>query len=425
MNHDFETALEESLALLQSGGSVDECLQRFPQYAEELRPLLETAGAVSAVYLPAPEAAAIRRSRARMLQEADKQFAQQAVSISLFSRYVGRFINLLTGKETLDMKTTTRFAFTLVMLAVFIVSGIGVNLASANALPGDALYPAKRFFEKARLTFTVDSEKRVEVERQLQERRREEVRTVLEMQRQVEVEFSGELTDFNESTWTVGGFTLQLNANTEIQGTPQIGVIVAVRAVVGPNGGLQAESLAIMPMSNPVAYPGPGETASPMPTHTSMPSKTPMFTHTPMPSETPMFTGTPEHTQEPSHTPMGSPMPSETPEHTQEPGHTPMSSPMPSETPEHTQEPSHTPEQEHTPMPSSTPEHTPQHTPMPSSTPEHTPQHTPMPSSTPEHTPMPSETPESTQEPSETPEHTQEPSETPEHTPMPSGTPHP
>ncbi len=339
MNHDFETALEESLALLQSGSSVDECMQRFPQYAEELRPLLETAGAVSAVRLAAPDASAIRRSRERMLQEADKKFARQAVSISPFSRYVGRFVNLLTKKETLDMKTTTRFAFTVAMLAVFVISGIGVNLASANALPGDTLYPAKRFFEKARLTLTVDSEERVEVERQLQERRREEVRTVLEMQRQVEVEFSGELTGFTESTWTVGGFSLQLNPNTEIQGAPQIGATVAVQAVVGPDGGLQAESLAIMPVNNPAAYPGPEDTATSMPSHT------------------------PQHTPMPSHTPQHTPMPSHTPQHTPMPSHTPQPTPMPSHTPQHTPMPSHTPH--HTPMPS----HTPHHTPMPNWTP--------------------------------------------------------
>ncbi len=403
MNPDFETALEESIALLRSGSSVEACLQRFPQYAGELRPLLETAAAISEVRLPSPSPDAMRRSRERMLQEADRQFARQAVSIAPFFRYVGRFFNLLTGKETLDMKTTTRFAFTVAILALFIVSGLGVNLVSANALPGDALYPAKRFFEKARLTFTVDPQTRVQVERQLQERRREEVRTVLEMQRQVEVEFSGELTAFDSATWTVGGFTLQLNARTEIQGAPQIGAMVSVRAVVGKDGTLQAESLVVVPVNQPAAYPGPEDTATvmpsqtPMPTHTQMPSETPEWTHTPMPSHTPE----PSETWEPSETPHWT--------HTPMPSHTPGHTPMPSHTPEHTPEPSHTPE--HTPMPS----HTPEHTPMPSHTPE--PSETWEPSETPEHTPMPSHTPE--------PSETWEPSETPEHTPMPSGTPHP
>ncbi len=394
MNPDFETALEESITLLRSGSSVEECLQRFPQYAGELRPLLETAAAISAVRLPAPSPEVMRRSRERMFREADKQFAQQAVPISPFSRYVGRFFNLLTGKETLNMKTTTRLAFTVAILALFIVSGLGVNLVSANALPGDALYPAKRFFEKARLTFTVNPQTRVQVERQLQERRREEVRTVLEMQRQVDVEFSGELMAFDNETWTVGGFTLQLNARTEIQGAPQIGVMVSARAAVGKDGVLQAESLVVSPLNQPAAYPGPENTApampsqTPMPTHTQMASETPEWTHTPMSSHTPE----PSETWEPPH---------ETPEHTSEPSET--------------WEPSETPEQEHTPMPSATWE--------PSETPEWT--HTPMPS----HTPEPSETWEP---PHETPEHTPEPSETwepphetPEHTPMPTGMPHP
>ncbi len=307
MNPDFETALDESLALLQSGNSVEECLRRFPHHAEELRPLLETAAALSTVRLPAPQASAIRRSRERMLQESERQFGGQAVSIALFSRYVGRFVNLLTGKETLDMKTPTRFAFTLLLLAVFVVSGMGVNMASANALPGDALYPAKRFFEKARLTFTVDPTKRVQVERQLQERRREEVRTVLEMQRQVEVEFSGKLTAFDENAWTVGGFTLHLNPNTEIQGAPESGVMVSVRAKTGPGGVLQAESLVVLPVNNtPAAYPGSASTDTPMPTHTPMPSATSVPTHTPVPSATsiPTHTPMPSATSMSTHTPM-------------------------------------------------------------------------------------------------------------------------
>ena len=43
MRHDRDTALDRCLAWLQSGQDVESCLEHYPEYAEELRPLLALA----------------------------------------------------------------------------------------------------------------------------------------------------------------------------------------------------------------------------------------------------------------------------------------------------------------------------------------------------------------------------------------------
>ncbi len=270
MKPELDQLLEESLQALRSGASIDDCLKRFPEHAEDLRPLLEMAAALSTVEQPHPAAAAIRRSRERMLQEAEHQFAKQPVSIGNFFRYAGRLFTWITGKENQDVKTTTRFALTILMLGVFVLSGLGVSLVSANALPGDTLYPAKRLAEQVRLSLTIDAEEKQALKSELQERRREEIRSVMEMGREVEVEFTGELTSFDASVWTVGGFNLNISADTRIEGTPYPGAIVNVTAVIRRDGSLEAEVLVVLPPEEgaPYATPANGMDYAPtMPPH--------------------------------------------------------------------------------------------------------------------------------------------------------------
>ncbi len=318
MNRDFEFALDESLQALRAGASLEECLTRFPEHAEVLRPLLETAAALSDVNLPRPQAEAVRRSRERMFQAADELFAAQPVSVSRFSRYVGKLFAWITGKENLDMRTTTRLATGLVVLVLLVVSGLGVNFASANALPGDTLYPAKRLLEQVRLGLTLDPQRQEALKAELQTRRQDEVRTVLQMQRQTQVDFMGALGAFDETQWTVGGFALMLMPETRIQGSPAAGAMVSVQAVTQADGTLRALTLTVLPAGGGTPYPAPGSetTHTPMPSHTAMPS--PMPSHTAMPSPMPSHTAMPSPM--PSHTAMPSPMPS----HTAMPGMTPM-----------------------------------------------------------------------------------------------------
>ena len=70
MTTNLYDALEICLQALEQGSDVESCLVRFPALADELRPILEAASqARSAAVMDVPPAA-MRRSKARVLQAA-------------------------------------------------------------------------------------------------------------------------------------------------------------------------------------------------------------------------------------------------------------------------------------------------------------------------------------------------------------------
>ena len=67
MRHDRDTALDQCLAWLRAGRDFEGCLERYPEYADELRPLLMLAVDVGRVTIPAVPAMARAAGQRRML----------------------------------------------------------------------------------------------------------------------------------------------------------------------------------------------------------------------------------------------------------------------------------------------------------------------------------------------------------------------
>ena len=59
MARSLETVLDECLALLRQGADVESCLARYPEYAQELKGLLETASLFNDLEAPQPRFQAI------------------------------------------------------------------------------------------------------------------------------------------------------------------------------------------------------------------------------------------------------------------------------------------------------------------------------------------------------------------------------
>jgi hypothetical protein len=344
MSREIEVILDECLAWLAAGASLDSCLARYPDRAEELRPLLELTLAVRATPAPQARPAAVHAGRQRMLKTAAAKQRSQAVSKSGLSRYAERIIIRITGKENPDMKLVTRLALATFVVAVLIVGG-GVTAASANALPGDALYPVKLTVDDLRLSLTGDPAARAQLEQQLQAARQQEVQAVLQQRRATDVHFTGILTAQEQSSWIVGGLRINLDASTQVIGQPTIGAMAEVWASTQPDGTILARRLAVR--GAPAMTPTPH--LSPLPTPTRMPTHEP--THPPMP------------THEPTHDPMPTMMP--TVMLTHEPTHEPMPTHEPTHEPMPTHEPTLEPTHESGPMPTHQPE------PMPTSWPHH------------------------------------------------------
>ncbi len=356
MSRKIDTILAECLAALESGATVEQCLQRFPHEAEELRPLLEMWAALQQVPpAPTPHPAVIAHGKARMFDAVERRFASPQRR-SLFG--------------TIRLPRWTAAAAMIVVVAMGMA---GTTAMAASAIPGDLLYPVKTATESVRLFLTLSPEARAELEAELQQERLEEVALVLAEGRTVEVNFWGTLNAWDAESWSVAGYTVRITSATEIEGTPVIGARVEVWAETEADGSLVAQRLVVTPSAEIAPH-------SVVPTPTVKPARTPSVTPR-------QQHGRPTATKTPISEPITRTL-TPTPYPTEEP------TPLPTPTREHHGERTPTPTKEHnhdrTPVPPPlTP--TPMPTPMPTGTPciEHTPTPTmpPLPSMTP--TPMP------------------------------------
>ncbi len=87
MRHDLSEMLDESLKLIHEGATIEECVARHPEYAEELRPLLETAVTLHRVPQPTPRPEAMAAGKQRMLDAlAEKKRQQEPTTPSMLAR---------------------------------------------------------------------------------------------------------------------------------------------------------------------------------------------------------------------------------------------------------------------------------------------------------------------------------------------------
>ena len=337
MSLDFELVLEDCLARLRSGKSLENCLSSYPEQADELRLMLTAVVQVRAIPVPQARPEAVEAGRHRMFIALEQQnwidnTAQAPVSNSGFSRYTVRIFTflrtLLFGKETHGMKFALRLAIDLVVI-LMIGSVLTVN-ASARSLPGDPLYGVKRTWEEVRLTLTLVDPARQQLQDQIQQLRLEEIREMVQMGRAGIVEFEGQLESMAADEWLVSGIQVRMPPDTTVEGNPVVGQIVWVRARVQNDGALTALRVHVqIHWQQTAPYPMPMSSKTPMPT--PAPSRTPWPTHEPthMPWSTNAYPGNPMHTpwtDDHYYNPM------HTPEHTDIPhGNMPGSTPWPND----------------------------------------------------------------------------------------------
>lgn len=379
MNRKFETVLDECLGSIQAGESVEVCLARYPEDAEALRPLLSLATAVHGMPLPRPNPLAVHASRQRMLLAVSERDARQPLLAGLFA--------------------WPWLRATLALAVLILVVGFGSRglvTVSAGSLPGDNLYPVKRFAENVRYALTLDPVARQQLEAEFAAEREKEVRAVLDSGRLATVKFRGNLEAMDDGFWGVSGLEVILTDQTVIVGQPAVGAMVLVQARSAGDGTLLALRLEVQSLPPPATL-----TATP----TARPSLTPTATR-------PTATSTP--TQPPTRTPAPTATPSPTRTATEEPTAVVSATPKAVETQE--SEPTGEPESTETEEPEPTREPEPTGTEEPEPTDEPGPTETEEPAPTDEPGPTETEEPEPTDEPAPTgteePEPTDEPAPT-------------
>jgi hypothetical protein len=229
--NDLHEILEICLQDIERGESVETVLFRYPEYADELRPILEGSVNARSMAILAPSAEVVRRSRAKVLQHAAQMREAQSKSSS----------------RRIWFASLRRVAVTLAVVAVLFVSGTGLVSAASTTLPGDNLYPVKRTWEDVLLMFTFNLQERDALEIEHENKRLHELRELFAVGRAAEVEFSGIATSQNGNEWIIAGIRVVISDQTEVRAGPlAVGNAVRVHGHTQGDGVVLAERVRLL-----------------------------------------------------------------------------------------------------------------------------------------------------------------------------------
>lgn len=174
----IEQILQTCLELIRSGQeTVDSALARYPDHADELSSLLETATWLQErrdALAPRPEF--IAASRQRLLARIEQE---KAASTPKSLRTVGASV----WNTILSLFAQKRFAYQFVVatiLLVFLISTTsGVAAAAQHSIPGDTLYGVKMSLEQIQLALSFSEARRAQYYVTFAERRLVEVQSLV------------------------------------------------------------------------------------------------------------------------------------------------------------------------------------------------------------------------------------------------------
>ncbi|MCX7670433.1 MAG: DUF5666 domain-containing protein, partial [Anaerolineae bacterium] len=321
-----EEAFNECVELLLAGQSVEGYLQAHPEYAAQLTPLLETAGLVRRqrdVPPRAPEVAAL--SRQRFMAAAQSMALRRRPAAGFFDSLAAWWAGFLAGFSG-PRRPAYVLATLLVVILLFGLSATQIITASAEALPGDPLYPVKLVAEQVQLTLTRDPVARAGIEQMISARRVREAQAITVLHRPVALlRINGVIEEMADAEWQVAGLRIVITEQTKIVGAAAVGARAFVELTAPGDGRLVAVAIYISPAPGRSAQPAATET----PTATlEPPTATPTATPTAAVSEPTATDPTARHlAPEADSTATASPTPTVTP--TRPPSVTPTSGPSP------------------------------------------------------------------------------------------------
>ncbi|MCX6031503.1 MAG: DUF5666 domain-containing protein [Chloroflexi bacterium] len=281
--------LDRCYELIMAGEDVAACLERYPKHAAALAPLLETVAGVRAVRgVPPRDPVVAAESRAAFLAAANLT----AVSVRARRRQrrsglAAWWENLLAGWNGFlaglagPRPVPVAVAAILVFILITCVLGTSAITTSANALPGDPLYSVKTAVEQIRWWLTFDPGAKDGLAQQFSERRAEEARAVANLGRAVDMPLFGTVEAMADDVWQISGLSVDITAQTVIQGQPVIGSLVQGMLRVLSDGTLVA--LHIEPAPGVAQPPSPTATPTAVPTPTPTPTPQPMWKPSPKP----------------------------------------------------------------------------------------------------------------------------------------------
>ena len=163
MAEEFEYILDDCIDRLLRGESLEQCLQRYPEQAAELKPLLcvaLTTYQASAVE-PRSEFRAGARYQIHSILYAEKQ-KPKVKRLSLLG-WVPRWAVIVAS-----------------VVLIILIAGGGTVAAASDSLPGETLYPVKLATERVQLAFTFSDMGKAKLHAKFAGRRIEEMARIAE-----------------------------------------------------------------------------------------------------------------------------------------------------------------------------------------------------------------------------------------------------
>jgi hypothetical protein len=282
--------LEECSQSMAAGETAASCVDRYPEFAAVLAPLLETLSQLRALHeVPerAQEVSAQRRDQfLRALSSAFPSTASDRTPVvarrgepvvSGFSGWWERLVRALT--PTFPRAFPAGLAALLAVVVLVGAALTGAISASADSIPGDLLYPVKTTVEQARVLLTISPAEKAQLIEQMDAERRSEVDAVLRAGRAIKsLPLHGAIESIAADQWLVSGLAVRITPGTVISGVPQVGATVR-GTVSAPGDGTLVGTLLAVEAPSPVGLepvePSPAEAlASPSPWPTSLPTPT-------------------------------------------------------------------------------------------------------------------------------------------------------
>jgi uncharacterized membrane protein YgcG len=196
MNNSYDI-LEICLQEMENGVDLATLLERYPDIAAELEPLLRAVSTAKLVAVPVPSLDVLNRNRAKVLRRFDQVWDAKPVARNWF--------------PSLRLS-----AVAFMLLVIFLISGTSVVRAAYNSLPGDTLYSVKRSWEDASLFFIFNGQARENLEIEYRAERLEELNQLFASGRTAQVDFFGVVTGQLNDEWRVSNISVIVSAQTEL-----------------------------------------------------------------------------------------------------------------------------------------------------------------------------------------------------------------
>ncbi len=229
---------EDCLTLLEQGEALDEILQRYPQQAAELRPMLAAAGQLHQEFtaIPVP-AAAQNLSRAKFMKAASIAQADQRNSKAKWLFWLP-WISFRQVRLSPYMRATVTLVLIFSFIGVF-----GAVRVSARAIPGDVLYPVKRAAEQTQLLLAQGPDQKLRLEKSFDAERLNEIQILTSQSKSMtEIDFGGPVESIG-SAWKINGLVIKTDSQTKIDANIAVGDYANVHGTLFADGAVQASEI--------------------------------------------------------------------------------------------------------------------------------------------------------------------------------------